>query len=127
MLTERLAIAIGGYALCAGVGVLLDPRRFIIMLEALRERPASSYITGVAVYFLGAGILAAHFRWGNTLEAAVTLVGCAAVLEGAAFLVSPRFTVSAMRSFWRTSTMRGWGTISAAFGAAMIAAGLGII
>jgi hypothetical protein len=125
MLTEHLALAIGGYALCAGLGVLLDPRRFITMLEALRERPASSYITGVAVYFLGAGILAAHFRWSTTLEIAVSLIGCLAVAEGAAFLISPRFTITAMRSFWRSPTMRGWGALSALFGVAMIGAGLG--
>ncbi|MBE7183408.1 MAG: hypothetical protein INR68_03250 [Methylobacterium mesophilicum] len=124
MLTERLALGIAGYALAAGIGVLLDPDRFMAMLDGLRERAASAYMTGVAVYFIGAGILIAHWKWDTTLEIAVTAVGCAAVAEGVAFLVAPKGAVDAMHLVWRRNTVRAWGAVSAAFGAWM--AGLAV-
>ncbi len=124
MLTPWLAIAIGGYALAAGVGVLLDPNRFLVMLENLRDRAGVSYTTGVCVYFLGCAILLAHFRWDGWLDSAVTLVGCAAVLEGLGFLVAPRLTSGAMRFFWHRASMRAWGGLSAGFGLLLIVAGL---
>lgn len=116
MLTERLALGIGGYALAAGIGVLFDPARFMAMLDGLRERAASAYMTGVAVYFIGAGILIAHWAWGSTLEIAVSGIGCAAVAEGVAFLVAPRLAVDAMHLVWRRETVRVWGGVSAVFG-----------
>lgn len=126
MLTEKLALGIGGYALAAGIGVMLDPARFMAMLDGLRERAASAYMTGVAVYFIGAGILAAHWAWGSTLEIAVSTVGCAAVLEGMAFLVAPRFAVDAMHLVWRRESVRAWGGISALFGLWIVALASGL-
>ena len=124
MVTEMIAIAIGGYALAAGLSVLADPSRFMAMLAGLRDRAAANYMAGVSIYAIGAAILMFHHRWDGWLEVTVTLIGVAAVIEGLGWLVSPGLFFRLLHVFWRRDTIRFWGGLAAAFGVLMIGAGL---
>lgn len=120
--TQALALAYGGYALAAGLGVLRDPGRFMRMLDGLRDRAAASYTTGIVVYLIGAATLLLHHRWNGWLAATVTILGCAALLEGLSLLIAPGFFDRFVRRFWQRASIRFWGALSAGFGFLMIGA-----
>lgn len=124
MVTEMIAIAIGLYALAAGISVLVDPGRFMAMLAGLRDRAATSYMAGVSIYAIGAAILMAHHRWDGWLEVTVTLIGAAAVVEGLGWLVSPGLFFRFLHIFWKPHTVCWWGALAAGFGLLMIGAGV---
>jgi len=124
MVTEMIAIAIGAYALGAGISVLIDPRRFMAMLDGLRDRAAANYMAGVSIYAIGAALLMVHHEWDGWLEVIVTLIGVAAVLEGLGWLVSPGLFFRFVHVFWKDRTIRAWGALAASFGLLMIGAGL---
>ncbi|HEV7255266.1 MAG TPA: hypothetical protein VGN97_19440 [Mesorhizobium sp.] len=124
MVTEMIAIAVGVYALAAGLSVLIDPQRFMAMLDGLRDRAAANYMAGVSIYAIGAAILMFHHRWDGWLEVTVTLIGAAAAIEGLGWLVSPGLFFRFLHTFWKFHTIRYWGALAAGFGLLMIGAGL---
>lgn len=124
MLTQFIALAVGGYALAAGIGFFTHPGKTRALFNGLKDNAALTYLTGVLVYAIGALILLAHWRWGSPLEIAVTLIGIGAVVEGLAFLVGPGAFLALFRGMWENSPARVWAGLAIIFGAILIGAGV---
>lgn len=124
MLTEAIALAIGGYALAAGIGFFTHPGKTKALFDGLKQNTALSYVTGVLIYAVGALILIAHWQWGGPLEIAVTLIGIGAVIEGLAFLVGPGAFLALFRGLWENSPARAWAGLAIIAGGVLIGAGV---
>ncbi|MFN3766512.1 MAG: hypothetical protein ACK4R3_13170 [Aliihoeflea sp.] len=123
-LTEHLAIAIGGYALAAGVGWWRAPARFSRMFDGLRDSSAAAFMTGLVCYFLGAFLLVLHHRLDDWLAAVVTLFAAGAMIEGLGFLIGSGTFVALAQRIGLAGSWRIWASVYVVFGIAMIAAGL---
>lgn len=123
-LTEHLAIAIGGYALAAGIGWWRAPERFSRMFDGLRDSSTAAFMTGLVCYFLGAFLLILHHRVDDWLAIVVTLFAVGAVVEGLGFLIGSGTFVALAQHIGLAGSWRVWAVVYAIFGVAMIGAGL---
>lgn len=91
-LTQTLAFFIGLYFLSAGIGLWRDRASAVAMLREFQTKPALGYLSGVAVFAIGAAMVGLHNDWSSVLSGFVSLVGWAALLEGVLLLaVRDRF------------------------------------
>lgn len=123
MLTELIALAIGAYAVAAGIGLLVDPGKARALFDRLRDDAALTFISGVFIYFLGVVVLLAHWQWDGWLEIIVTLIGIGVVIEGLAFLIAPGGYLAPFRRLWLNSPSRLWAGLSIACGLFLLLAG----
>jgi hypothetical protein len=123
-LTEHLAIAIGSYALAAGVGWWRAPARFSRMFDGLRDSSAAAFMTGLVCYFLGAFLLVLHHRLDDWLAIIVTLFAAGAIVEGLGFLIGSGAFVALAQRIGLAGSWRAWAMVYVVFGVAMIGAGL---
>lgn len=124
LLTEKLAIAIGGYALAAAIGWWRAPERFERMFDGLRDSSAGAFMTGLVCYFLGAFLLVLHHRTDDCLAIVVTLFAVGAIVEGLGFLIGSGTFVALAQRIGLAGSWRVWAAVYAVFGVAMIGAGL---
>lgn len=122
MTTETLALIIGGYAVFAGLGLLLDTAKAVTLLDRLRADPLATYIAGLLAFFIGSFILAVHWKFDDVLATIVTLMGLVATIEGAILLVWPRLLVGLPSALTTPRASRLWGGAAAAIGIALVIA-----
>jgi len=101
-ITEALARIIGLYFLLGGLALWFRRAELADIMNRFKTNPALSYIAGVFVFVLGAVMLTVHPYWGGALACIVTLIGWAALIEGALLIVYPKplyaFADSLMKS-----------------------------
>ena len=121
-LTGALAMAIGLYSLAAGLGMTLNPDRFIRMLKEAEGSAAISFAIGLLVFSIGTTITLTHLMGEGWLSILVTIMGWGALIEGLLFLAAPQIMWAIARPFMNNLT-RIWGLVAVAAGAALIWAG----
>lgn len=121
-LTGALAIAIGLYALAAGIGMLTAPDRFRQMIENAEDAPALNFAIGILVFSVGTAIALVHPLGEGWLSILVTITGWGMAIEGLIFLAAPQLIWSIARPMARLGGRLG-GTIASLAGAAFIWAG----
>lgn len=121
-LTGALAIAIGLYALAAGIGMLTAPDRFRQMIENAEHSPALNFAIGILVFSVGTAIALVHPLGEGWLSILVTITGWGMAIEGLIFLAAPQLIWSIARPMARLGGRLG-GTIASLAGAAFIWAG----
>jgi hypothetical protein len=123
-LTGVLAMAIGGYAIAAGIGMGLASDRFARMLDESRDSAALSFAIGILVYSLGIVIVLVHPYEAGWMDVLIAVTGWGMIAEGLIFLAAPQLIWAIAQPFIRPgSWTRIWGVIAALFGVAMIYAG----
>ena len=118
-LTGALAIAIGLYALAAGIGMLTAPDRFRQMIENAEHSPALNFAIGILVFSVGTAIALVHPLGEGWLSILVTITGWGMAIEGLIFLAAPQLIWSIARPMARLGGRLG-GTIASLAGAAFI-------
>lgn len=121
-LTGALAMAIGLYSLAAGLGMALNPDRFIRMLKEAEGSAAISFAMGLLVFCIGAAITLTHPMGEGWLSILVTIMGWGAAIEGLLFLAVPQVMWAIARPFMG-GLLRIWGLVAALAGVALIWAG----
>lgn len=116
--TEQIAIAIGGYGIAAGIGVLRHPAKFQDVYDGLRDNPALAFMTGLIVYFLGAAVLISGGDWSSLLGAMIAIFGWGAIIEGLGFLLGPGAFVALVKRAGVATSPRLWGWLYIIVGAA---------
>lgn len=125
MITAQIALAIGGYGIATGIGVLRHPDKFRKIYDGLRDDPALAFMTGLIVYFLGAVVLISSGDWSSLLGAMVAIFGWGAIIEGLGFLLGPGAFVAMMKRAGVATSPRVWGWLYIAVGTAYIIVALG--
>ncbi len=89
VLTLQLAQALGLYMILIGISGLAAPRRWDALMAELVASPALQMIMGVLVFAIGITLALIHHRLSDPLAIIVTLIGFAALLEGALLIAVP--------------------------------------
>ena len=122
ILTLRLAEAIGLYMIVVGIGGLIAPSRWRAMMDDLERSPGLVMALGFPVFAVGAALVLIHSIWTDPLAIIVSLIGYAALIEGAMLLAVPAPLISIGR--WAVQITRTWAVISILLGILLFLAGL---
>jgi uncharacterized protein YjeT (DUF2065 family) len=122
VLTLRLAEAIGLYMIVVGIGGLVAPQRWRAMMDDLDRSPGLVMALGFAVFAVGAALVLIHSIWTDPLAIIVSLVGYAALIEGALLLAVPGPLLKV--GFWSLPFTRVWAIVSIVLGILLFLAGL---
>ncbi len=88
-LTIFLAKVIGAFMVIAGVSVLLKQKSLPSLVEQFLNNSPLRYFTGAVVLIMGLLIVASHNFWTSPEQIIISLVGWAALLKGASFMLLP--------------------------------------
>lgn len=125
-MTLILAQVLGGYLLVIGAAMLIDRTLIARLLARLTEDIGLTVTMGLIALVIGLVIAATHTRWDTPLAIIVTLIGWAAIAEGALILwLQNRFMGFFAPWFARPVVSLVWGLAALVFGAALLAGGLG--
>ena len=116
--TLVIARVLGGYMLIMGVGIIVRPRWAGELLDRLEMDSPLATVVALIALISGLVIVALHPHWNGPLEIAVSVIGWAAVAEGALIVLLGR------RFFTVVSPLAGGGAIRFAWGIASILAGI---
>lgn len=122
ILTLRLAEAIGLYMIVVGIGGLIAPSRWRAMMDDLERSPGLVMALGFPVFAVGAALVLIHSIWTDPLAIIVSLIGYAALIEGALLLAVPAPLISIGRR--AVQFTRTWAVISILLGILLFLAGL---
>lgn len=125
--TVVLAQILGGYMLVAGIALLIDRTLITRLLARLQDDIAVIFTMGILALLIGLTVAALHTRWDTPLAIIVTLVGWAAIVEGALIMwLQNRFM--AFFAPWFTSPVVSlvWGAVAALLGVILLAGSFGI-
>lgn len=121
-LTGWLAIALGLYALAAGLGMALGTMRFDRLLQEVERSPALSFVIGLLTFLVGITIVLIHPWGGGWLAVLVSLIGWATLAEGLLLLAAPRVLWAYARPMMAAAG-RLWGWLAVLIGIGFLAAG----
>ena len=122
VLTLRLAEAIGLYMLLMGLSGLAAPQRWRAMMDELVASPALQMTMGVLVFAIGVTLAMVHSILADPLATLVTLIGWAALLEGALLIAVPGPLLRL--GLWSLNYTRIWAIVSLILGIFLALAGL---
>lgn len=125
--TVVLAQILGGYMLVAGIALLIDRTLITRLLARLQDDIAVIFTMGILALLIGLTVAVLHTRWDTPLAIIVTLVGWAAIVEGALIMwLQNRFM--AFFAPWFTSPVVSvvWGAVAALLGVILLAGSFGI-
>ena len=92
----RIAAA---YFAVTGLGFLISTEFYEKMVqESGQASPVTLNLSGAVHFLVGLAILLQHFRWGNFVEALITLIGIAALFKGAALIIVPALTLKSPKT-----------------------------
>ena len=98
-LTIFLSRMMAPYLLVTGLGFLISKKFYLRMLnEAESEHPISLNLSGMVHFFIGAAVLLTHFRWGNHLEIAISLIGLGFAVKGLTLIAIPDLAIKANKT-----------------------------
>jgi uncharacterized protein YjeT (DUF2065 family) len=121
-LTLYLAEAMGLYLILIGLSGLSAPLRWTALMDELSRSPALQMILGVMVFAIGVTLVIVHSHLTDTLAIIVTVIGWAALLEGALLIVVPALLLRI--GAWSLKFTRIWAVVSLIFGILLGLAGL---
>lgn len=122
--TRVLAFVLGAYFLITGLGVVARRKVIAEFVKRFREDPVLSFMAGVLALWLGLGILAVHWNFGDAVAAGVSVIGLAAAIKGALLiLIGPRLLVLARPFDDSLGLAAVWGLLIAVIGGALMVAG----
>ncbi|APL95966.1 DUF2065 family protein [Sphingobium indicum] len=122
VLTLRLAEAIGLYMIVVGMGGLTAPRRWRQVMDDLERSPGLVMALGFPVFAVGAALVLIHSIWRDPLSIIVSVIGYAALVEGALLLAVPGLLIKIGR--WSLNFTRAWAMVSIVLGVLLFLAGL---
>lgn len=122
VLTVRLAEAIGLYMIVIGISGLVAPQRWRAMMDDLERSPGLVMALGFPVFAVGAALVLIHSIWTDPLAIIVTLIGYAALIEGALLLAVPGPLLKI--GCWSVNFTRAWACLSIVLGILLFLAGL---
>lgn len=98
-MTELIARIAGPYLLLTAIGFMVS-RGFYTRMVMGNDKadPMLINLSGAAHFIVGMVILVNHFDWGSVAEGAVTLLGIAAALKGAALIAVPELTLKSPKT-----------------------------
>lgn len=125
-MTVILAQILGGYMLVMGVAMLIDRTLIARLLARLTEDIGLTVTMGLIALVIGLVIAATHTRWDTPLAIIVTLIGWAAIVEGALILwLQNRFMGFFTPWFASPAMSLIWGGIAAILGLGLLAGSFG--
>jgi uncharacterized protein YjeT (DUF2065 family) len=122
ILTLRLAEAIGLYLIVIGLSGLSAPQRWRALMDELIASPALQMTMGVLVFAIGVTLAMIHSFLSDPLAIVVTLIGWAALLEGALLIAVPGPLLRL--GLWSLNYTRIWAIVSLLLGILLALAGL---
>ncbi|MDP4000804.1 MAG: hypothetical protein Q8P83_01020 [bacterium] len=88
-LTIVIAKVFAIYLVVSGVVLLLRQKTMVHVLKDFFEHPATMWLAGLILVFLGGFLVIQHNVWEGTLETWVTVLAWLVLLKGIAYLLVP--------------------------------------
>ncbi len=119
-LTQTLGLFLALYMAAAGIGLLTDAKSYADVMDEFRDKPGLTYIAAILAFTVGAVLVSIHNLWGTPLEIIVSLIGWAALVEGALMLAlrRPFFTIVGAMPL-NEGFMKGYGAFVLALAAVL--------
>lgn len=121
-LTLTLAQAMGLYLVLVGLSGLARPRHWDTLMAELTASPALQMLMGVMVFAIGVALAISHSHLTDPLAIIVTIIGWAALIEGALLIAVPDPLLRIGR--WSLGFTRIWAIASLILGILLGLAGL---
>ncbi len=121
-LTLTLAQAMGLYLILVGLSGLAGPRRWEVLMGELSTSPALQMLMGVTVFAIGVALAIVHSHLTDPLAIIVTVIGWAALVEGALLIAVPGPLLRI--GHWSLGFARIWAILSLILGVLLGLAGL---
>ena len=118
-----LAVILGMYYAASGLGGVLDPQRWMVIVRELDGSPYNQLVGGLLALGLGGILIALADPRGDWLELVLFVMGCAAVITGLGYLAMPGPLLAMARPIV-AGAARPVSFIIMLFGLALIVAGL---
>lgn len=87
--TLTLAQAMGLYLILVGLSGLAGPHRWDALMAELTASPALQMLMGIMVFGIGVALAISHSHLTDPLAIIVTIIGWAALIEGALLIAVP--------------------------------------
>jgi len=121
-LTLTLAQAMGLYLILVGLSGLAGPRRWDALMAELTASPALQMLMGIMVFAIGVALAISHSHLTDPLAIIVTIIGWAALIEGALLIAVPGPLLRI--GHWSLGFTRIWAIVSLILGILLGLAGL---
>ncbi len=91
--TLFLAKFLGLFSIIFSVAIILRRKMIVHLLKEFVRDRALAFMVGIAEMAAGLLVVLYHFKWDNTLESAISILGIAMVLEGTFYLFARQKTI----------------------------------
>jgi len=98
-MTFFIAKILGALYMVIGIGVLLNVKTYMKMMDDFINNAALIYVTGVGVLIGGFAIVLTHNVWVLDWPVIITIMGWSALLKGIALIVFPDAMISLTKKF----------------------------
>lgn len=89
--TRFCARVIGPLMIIVGAIVVVRMNDILLMMPAILQDGALSFITGIFALIAGLILFAAHHHWSSAVAIAVSLIGLLTILRGVLLMLAPSF------------------------------------
>lgn len=100
-LTLQLTLFLGLFYLAAGLGGILRPDLWTVMMREFAASVTLGFLAGVIGFVFGAAMILAHNRWTGVLPGIVSFVGWASLVKGALLMILPTRVINLSSPFMR--------------------------
>jgi len=98
-MADAIIFQIFGLAyLAIGLGMLVDPRFYGVMLKKMIDNEAMLFVTGLLVFIIGCFLVAYHNVWTGGWKMIITVFGWLALLKGLMMIVIPESSIKLYNS-----------------------------
>lgn len=124
-MTGYLALLFGAYMIAAAFGMLRRPQMVDSIVQGIAKNDLLAFMMGLFVLAMGGTIVGLHDRWDTWLEAIVSLIGWAALIEGLLILAVHDLFIGLFAAIrWSHALVRAISLACMVAGAALVFAAL---
>ena len=102
--------------LAVGVGILVDKKYFIKMVEGFMKDVSAMYLGGLMAIIAGFSLVTFHNEWVKSWEVLVTIIGWMALVKGVMLLAFPSTMINMTKSLVNAKNLSTFAPIVIALG-----------
>ena len=104
-MTTTLAQIIGPTLLAAAIGFLANPKFYKKIMADFKKHEGLTYFTGIFTMVVGLLIVTNHNLWDCPTSVIISILGWAAIVKGATFLIAPSLLFAMSHSMLKNENL----------------------
>ncbi|MBU1125656.1 MAG: hypothetical protein KKC84_06500 [Candidatus Omnitrophica bacterium] len=102
-----LAQILGPYCIIVGIGMLLNQKTILKVMEDLLKNTALLYLGGAFSLIIGLLIVVSHNIWSADWKVLITLFGWLGILKGVWLMIFPNTTAHLAKAYHKNKSLLG--------------------